>query len=29
MHPGALVLAGACCTGVGIAVAIMIFLLDG
>merc|ERR1711865_1203700 len=27
MHPGALVLAGACCTGVGIAVAIMIFLL--
>jgi len=29
LHPGALVLAGACCTGVGIAVAIMIFLLQG
>jgi hypothetical protein len=29
LHPGALVLAGACCTGLGIAVAIMIFLFDG
>ena len=28
LHPGALVLAGACCTGLGIAVAIMIFLFD-
>lgn len=28
MHPGALVLTGACCTGVGIAVAIMIFLMN-